>query len=192
MFLDSHIEVNTNWLPPLLQRISESKSTITVPIIDMINADTFNYTPSHLVRGGFNTALHYKWDPIPSDYFRNKRSFIKPIKTATMAGGLFAIDRNYFVEMGEYDDGMKIWGGENLEISFRIWMCGGSLEIIPCSRVGHVFRHRRPYGSPTGDDTMLYNSLRVAHVWMDEFKVYFQNCIQFYKTDIFRIFIGQI
>lgn len=50
-------------------------------------------------------------------------------------------------------------------------MCGGNLEIIPCSRVGHIFRHRRPYGSPDGQDTMLYNSLRVAHVWLDDYKV---------------------
>lgn len=51
-------------------------------------------------------------------------------------------------------------------------MCGGSLEIVPCSRVGHIFRHRRPYGSPDGEDTMLHNSLRVAHVWMDDYKVH--------------------
>lgn len=50
-------------------------------------------------------------------------------------------------------------------------MCGGSLEIIPCSRVGHVFRRRRPYGSPNGEDTMTYNSLRAAHVWLDEYIV---------------------
>lgn len=51
-------------------------------------------------------------------------------------------------------------------------MCGGQLLIVPCSRVGHIFRKRRPYGSPGGQDTMAHNSLRLAHVWMDEYKVH--------------------
>ena len=37
----------------------------------------------------------------------------------TMAGGLFAMERAYFHHLGEYDPGLEIWGGENLEISFR-------------------------------------------------------------------------
>lgn len=52
-------------------------------------------------------------------------------------------------------------------------MCGGELKIVPCSRVGHVFRNRRPYGADGRGDTMSYNSMRVAEVWMDEYKKHF-------------------
>ncbi|CAL1290954.1 unnamed protein product, partial [Larinioides sclopetarius] len=169
VFLDSHCEVNEVWLEPLLERIQRNHTTVVCPIIDIINADTFEYISSPIVRGGFNWGLHFKWDSVHPNQLRTKDDFIKPIESPTMAGGLFAINKNYFHKLGEYDQGMDIWGGENLEISFRIWMCGGRLEIIPCSRVGHVFRRRRPYGSPEGEDTLTYNSLRVAHVWMDEY-----------------------
>jgi hypothetical protein len=38
----------------------------------------------------------------------------------TTIGGLLAADREYFYEIGGYDDGMEVWGGENLELSFRV------------------------------------------------------------------------
>ncbi|XP_041986585.1 polypeptide N-acetylgalactosaminyltransferase 35A isoform X2 [Aricia agestis] len=185
VFLDSHIEVNVDWLPPLLTRLSEGVDGVNVryspravvPVIDVINADTFEYTSSPLVRGGFNWGLHFKWDSLPKQTLKDDEDFIKPIRSPTMAGGLFAIYRDYFNHVGKYDAGMNVWGGENLEISFRIWMCGGVLELIPCSRVGHVFRKRRPYGFGDKEDYMLYNSMRMARVWMDEYvdKVIEQN-----------------
>lgn len=37
-----------------------------------------------------------------------------------MVGGLFVISRKYFEYIGIYDEGMDIWGGENLELLFRV------------------------------------------------------------------------
>lgn len=173
VFLDSHCEVNKEWLPPLLERIKDDSKTVVCPMIDIISSDTFEYQSSPLVRGGFNWGLHFSWEPVPNHLLAPSGDVTQPIRSPTMAGGLFAMNRNYFYELGQYDSGMNIWGGENLEISFRIWMCGGTLEIIPCSRVGHLFRKWQPYGSDSQGDTLSYNSMRVAEVWLDDYKKYF-------------------
>ncbi|OXB69457.1 UNVERIFIED_CONTAM: hypothetical protein H355_011161 [Colinus virginianus] len=103
----------------------------------------------------------------------NTFEFSKPVQSPTFAGGLFAISRSYFEHIGSYDDQMEIWGGENVEMSFRVWQCGGQLEIIPCSVVGHVFRSKSPHTFPKGTQVISRNQVRLAEVWMDDYKEIF-------------------
>ncbi|XP_039196238.1 polypeptide N-acetylgalactosaminyltransferase 18 isoform X2 [Crotalus tigris] len=83
--------------------------------------------------------------------------------------GCFIVDREYFQEIGLLDEGMEVYGGENVELGIRVWQCGGSVEVLPCSRIAHIERAHKPY---TEDLTshVRRNALRVAEVWMDEFK----------------------
>ena len=53
----------------------------------------------------------------------------------------------------------------------QVWLCGGSLEIHPCSHVGHM--HRKGFQYNDLADEIAINNRRVAEVWMDEYKEQF-------------------
>uniref|UniRef100_A0A2I2Z7L6 Polypeptide N-acetylgalactosaminyltransferase n=1 Tax=Gorilla gorilla gorilla TaxID=9595 RepID=A0A2I2Z7L6_GORGO len=149
-FLDSHCEVNVNWLPPLLNQIALNHKTIVCPMIDVIDHNHFGYEAQagDAMRGAFDWEMYYKRIPIPPELQRADPS--DPFESPVMAGGLFAVNRKWFWELGGYDPGLEIWGGEQYEISFKVWMCGGEMFDVPCSRVGHIYRKYVPYKVPSG------------------------------------------
>ncbi|XP_020765608.1 inactive polypeptide N-acetylgalactosaminyltransferase-like protein 5 [Odocoileus virginianus] len=172
VFLDSHCEVNKVWLEPLLNAIAKDPKTVVCPLIDVIDYLSLEYQPSPIVRGAFNWHLEFKWDHVFSYEIEGPEGPTTPIRSPAMAGGIFAISRHYFNEIGQYDKGMNLWGGENLELSLRIWMCGGQLYVIPCSRVGHINRQHTTNHSEV-IKAMEYNNLRLVHIWLDEYKEQF-------------------
>lgn len=59
--------------------------------------------------------------PIPErERARNHYDRAAPVRTPTLVGCAFAIDREFFFEIGSYDTGMNIWGSENMEMSLRV------------------------------------------------------------------------
>ncbi|XP_043537890.1 polypeptide N-acetylgalactosaminyltransferase 6-like isoform X2 [Chiloscyllium plagiosum] len=177
-FLDAHCECFNGWLEPLLGRIAENYTAVVSPDITTIDLNTFEvskpvqYGRQHN-RGNFDWSLSFGWEAIPPHEIERRKDETYPIKTPTFAGGLFAISKAYFELIGTYDNQMEIWGGENVEMSFRVWQCGGQLEIIPCSVVGHVFRTKSPHSFPKGVQVIARNQVRLAEVWMDHYKELF-------------------
>nr|NP_001097341.1 polypeptide N-Acetylgalactosaminyltransferase 9, isoform C [Drosophila melanogaster]NP_725603.2 polypeptide N-Acetylgalactosaminyltransferase 9, isoform B [Drosophila melanogaster]AAF57964.3 polypeptide N-Acetylgalactosaminyltransferase 9, isoform B [Drosophila melanogaster]ABV53822.1 polypeptide N-Acetylgalactosaminyltransferase 9, isoform C [Drosophila melanogaster] len=185
-YLDSHCECTEGWLEPLLDRIARNSTTVVCPVIDVISDETleYHYRDSGGVNvGGFDWNLQFSWHPVPERERKRHNSTAEPVYSPTMAGGLFSIDREFFDRLGTYDSGFDIWGGENLELSFKTWMCGGTLEIVPCSHVGHIFRKRSPYKWRSGVNVLKKNSVRLAEVWMDEYSQYYYHRIGNDKGD---------
>ncbi|XP_033099297.1 polypeptide N-acetylgalactosaminyltransferase 1-like isoform X2 [Anneissia japonica] len=173
-FLDSHCESTKGWLEPLLDRISKDRTKVVCPVIDTISDKTFEYIPvrGNVPIGGFSWYPDFTWIDTPKrEMDRVNNDPTEALRSPTMAGGLFSIERKYFFQLGSYDSGFKTWGAENLELSFRIWQCGGSIEIVPCSHVGHVFRSKSPYSYDEDPGiTLVRNTRRTLEVWTDSFK----------------------
>ncbi|CAF3391363.1 unnamed protein product [Rotaria socialis] len=173
IFFDSHIEVNTNWLPPLIEPIVINYKTSVCPFIDIIKWENFAYiAQDEGARGAFDWGMFYKRLPLQPE---QAKSPTEPFENPVMAGGLFAINKKWFWELGGYDTGLDIWGGEQYEMSFKIWQCGGRLVDAPCSRVGHIYRQFNPHGGFAFGDFLSRNHKRVAAVWMDEYAEYVYN-----------------
>ncbi|XP_014736360.1 PREDICTED: polypeptide N-acetylgalactosaminyltransferase 3 isoform X3 [Sturnus vulgaris] len=123
-FLDAHCECFYGWLEPLLARIAENPVAVVSPDIASIDLNTFEFIkPSPYVhshnRGNFDWSLSFGWETLPKHENKRRKDETYPIRTPTFAGGLFSISKDYFERIGSYDEEMEIWGGENIEMSFR-------------------------------------------------------------------------
>ncbi|KAK6165740.1 hypothetical protein SNE40_022605 [Patella caerulea] len=178
IFLDSHCEVTTGWLEPLLDRIKNDDKTIVTAVMDIINAKDFHVQAYNIEQsipvGDLEWTMFFKWKHVPLGKPR-----IKPVKSATLIGCFIGVSRTFFKHIGMFDPGFFIWGGENLELSFKAWMCGGSVETLPCSHVGHVYKNRLPYswGGQQEGSVIERNLLRLAEVWLDDYKEFFYQII---------------
>lgn len=183
IYLDAHCEVGYNWLPPLVMPIMKNRQVTTVPLIDSISGNQYTFQPqaggdaNGFARGAWDWSLMWKRVPLGKKERERREHTTEPYRSPAMAGGLFAIDREYFFDIGMYDPGLEIWGGENFELSFKIWMTGGEVLFVPCSRVGHIYRMPGWSGNPPPEyvpsNPSLRNYVRVIETWWDEFSVYF-------------------
>ncbi|XP_064022967.1 polypeptide N-acetylgalactosaminyltransferase 15 isoform X1 [Pogoniulus pusillus] len=185
VFMDSHCECQKGWLEPLLARLSINRNSVVSPVIDVIDWKTFQYYHSvGLHRGIFDWKLNFHWEAVPEHEEKVRQSPISPIRSPVVAGAVVAMDRHYFQNIGAYDPDMTLWGAENLELSIRTWLCGGSVEVIPCSRVGHVYRSHLPPALPYEEATTR-NKIRIAETWLGSFKE------NFYRHDTVAFLISK-
>ncbi|KAH9524895.1 Polypeptide N-acetylgalactosaminyltransferase 3 [Bulinus truncatus] len=175
IFFDSHMEVNIDWIQPLLTEISMDNTVVAMSTLDYVQRDTleYKYNYDYLTRYGWNWRMVFF-----ETFFRDDQigpDPRKPREGATMVGAAFAVDKKFFLHLGGYDEAMSVWGGENLEMGWRVWLCGGRLMHLPCSRIGHVPRGQ-PYSFPGGREHIEhFNYKRAISVWMGNYTRFIYN-----------------
>ncbi|CDF39182.1 Glycosyltransferase, family GT27 [Chondrus crispus] len=149
VFIDSHIEMlSATWLQHLLVPITENPRTLAAQTLDIINDMDWTYGTGSgdLLYGVITDKFWFGYQrsrfggPDDNGDEREAPGRRLPYETPFAAGSLFAIRRDEFFRLGGYDEGMYVWGGENTDFAIKVWACGGRLVMVPCSRVGHMYR----------------------------------------------------
>lgn len=188
-YLDAHTEVNVGWLEPVLFHIQKNPRTAVMSLLDTIDTSNFNIWGSYVTsHGGFSWNLEFYWKEMPDHVKRQRTKASDPIPSPVMPAGAFAINKQFFTSIGLLDPQMKIWGVDDVELSFRIWQCGGRVEILPCSRVAHIFRSTIPYSFGSKDtnprSVIYHNSVRAAEVILGPYKRYFYAQATQHKVEV--------
>ncbi|NWT82147.1 GLT15 acetylgalactosaminyltransferase, partial [Lanius ludovicianus] len=187
IFMDSHCECQKGWLEPLLARLSSNRNSVVSPVIDVIDWKTFQYYHSvGLHRGVFDWKLNFHWEAVPEHEEKVRQSPISPIRQCALlssAAKLYSLvlfDNSALSSLPQANPRIR------LQLFFTLtWLCGGSVEIIPCSRVGHVYRNHFPHAF-SYEEAIVRNKIRIAETWLGSFKE------NFYKHDTVAFLISKV
>ena len=134
VFFDCHVKPDPSYWKPFVSQMKDNYKRVVVPTITNLNVDTWSeFGRPAPGSGGMSKCYitfdsEFKWTTDSTPY------------VPVMSGGLLAISRQWWTETGGYDAEMVGWGGENIDQSLRIWLCGGEIVSAPESYVAHMWR----------------------------------------------------
>jgi GT2 family glycosyltransferase len=107
--------------------------------------------------GASGYGMIWRRRDLKPDWLGLQNQFSYPVP---LLSGCFMVMRRETVEsVGGFDDGMIIYGSEDLELCMRLWMLGYSVLVEPQVTVLHQFREKHPYSVEW--KMYLYNLLRM-------------------------------
>ncbi|KAK2160946.1 hypothetical protein LSH36_124g01017 [Paralvinella palmiformis] len=177
VMLDAHMEVQEKWLEALLFEIKKDRKLLASITMDWMSPNEdgrwhYNYGPGNfLCYFDWNLIFGYSWPSPTWDTIYKKDSTV-PLPSPCSIGN-WAMDRSFFIEVGELDNGMQMWGGENIDLAIRTWLFGGRSVLIPCSHAAHQERPNQREYRNSWIRQKYRNYKRLVEVWFDGYKKYF-------------------
>jgi GT2 family glycosyltransferase len=149
VFLDAHVRLPENWIDPLVESLRDPQVGAVAPGV---------YSISEPKCRGF--GLDLAGPDLKARWLRKPGSL--PEKVPILPGCCLAMRQDALQSSGGYDPAMKQLGGNDAELSCRLWLQGYELLVVPSLEVGHLFRAVAPY--PARWAALVHNRLRMAFV----------------------------
>jgi hypothetical protein len=97
--------------------------------VDIISDDTFEYQNVTAARvGGFDWSLLFNWN-YNLEVGGRKVEAGQPVPTPTMPGGLFSVNREFFLSLGGYDPGKGCRKWRSIDLCHARQTCIQPLRI---------------------------------------------------------------
>lgn len=156
LFADAHVRAPEQWYEPIIEALRD-------PTVGAAAPGVFSLTEPK--RRGFGldligAELHARW--------RHCQGSV-PYPVPVLPGAFLAMRRGVFEATGGFDPGLRQLGGNDNELSCRLWLLGYQLLVVPNVEVGHLFRTTTPY--PSNWSAVVHNRLRMAFIHFEARRV---------------------
>jgi polypeptide N-acetylgalactosaminyltransferase len=148
VFLKAITKVSNGWLQPLMAVLDSEPMSLVSPIVHTLDLALWATEMSRWRRFG------WRWDMNLHD-----RSYAGRPDSPSISSYCIVCERNWFEEIGGFDDGMNIGAGEDIEISLRSWLLGGKVLVCDASSIAVALEV--DYGVST-----VNNLARIVEVWL--------------------------
>lgn len=154
LFCDAHVFVEDRWLDKLAEPLLNEKADALCPGIaphDQPNAIGYGQI----------------WDSNLAVNWLGRPEGLTPVPL--LPGGCMAIKAQTFWDVGGFDEGFRVWGYEDGELSLKLWLMGFQVCTLPEVVVLHIFRRNFPYR--VSMEHVNYNLLRMAYTHFNEERI---------------------
>ena len=149
VFVDAHVVVSPDWLLPLAHTLDKHDNPggvggVVYPQIDVIDRGSGGLAKAGNVVGAFDWSLAFRWENVddPQSHRRlgsGGKAGVDSVLPSPARPGIMALSTKTYRDLGGFDTNLKPWGQENIELSLRVWLCGGYVLRQPCSRVAQRY-----------------------------------------------------
>lgn len=168
VFIDRPAKFSQDWIEPLISEVKDQNKIVS-PVVHTLDLNLWSSENNHWSRFG------WRWD---LELYSRPKTQMK--ESPAISSYCMIMTKKWFEHLGYFDSGMQDGYGEDIEISLRSWLFGGSCVIRDDSTIASSIR-------PSHGIKTTENLARIVEAWIPEYSTYFKSARKIDNIDCGRI-----